>query len=134
MTRWLIGYVCGAAVFVALDFVWLSSTGQGLYRPALKELFATELRYMPAIAFYLVYPAGIVALAIMPAVQANSTLTAAALGAVLGLVAYATYNLTNMTTLKVWPLHLAVLDMAWGTFVTAVAAALGCWAMLRAAS
>jgi uncharacterized membrane protein len=132
MTRWLIGYGAAAVVFLALDFAWLTTVGQTVYRPALKELFATDVRLVPAVAFYAIYVAGVMVLAVVPGVRANAVLTAVALGAALGFVAYATYDLTNMATLKVWPLRVALLDMAWGTFLSALAAGVGCWAALRA--
>jgi len=134
MVQWLIGCGVASVVFVGLDFLWLSTVGQSVYRPALKDLFADRVHLAPAVAFYLVYVIGVMLLAVQPGVRAQSALTAATMAAVLGFVAYATYDLTNMATLKVWPLKIAVLDIAWGTLLTALAAGLACYAMLRLGS
>jgi uncharacterized membrane protein len=131
MTRWLIAYGVTAAVFLVLDLIWLSSVGPAVYRPALKELFADRVHLAPAMVFYLIYIAGVMVLAVHPGMRAQSVLTAAMLGATLGLVAYAAYDLTNMATLKAWPLRIAVMDIAWGTLLSAVAAGLGCFAALK---
>ena len=84
-----------------------------------------------AIAFYLIYVAGIVALAIVPALRESSGMRAVAMGATLGFVAYATYDLTNQATLRVWPLHLTLIDLAWGTLLTAAASWGGYWLASR---
>lgn len=131
MVQSLVAYVVTALVFAAIDFVWLRTIGQSVYRPALQEMFIEGVRWAPAIAFYVVYVLGVVVLAVMPGVRAESALVAAGYGVMLGLAAYGTYDLTNMATLKVWPAQIALLDMAWGTFLTAIAAAAGCSAALR---
>ena len=131
MVQSLIAYAVTGLVFVALDFVWLSTIGQTVYRPAVQDVVIEGVRWAPAIAFYLIYVLGVVVLAVLPGVQAQSVLAAAGSAAMLGFMAYATYDLTNMATLKTWPLHVALLDMAWGTCVTAVAAAAGGWAAMR---
>lgn len=134
MVQSLVAYAVTALVFCALDFVWLRSIGETVYRPALQDMFIEGVRWAPAIAFYVIYVLGVVVLAVLPGVQAQSTLAAAGYGAMLGLVAYATYDLTNMATLKTWPMHIALLDIAWGTFLTSVTAAAGCWATIRIAN
>jgi uncharacterized membrane protein len=123
--RWLLAYGATALVFAVLDFVWLTQMGEAVYRPALQELMAPEVNYPAAVLFYVVYIACVVFLAVRPAVQAGSLSVAFVNGAVLGLCAYATYDLTNMATLKVWPVHVAALDVGWGTVLTAVAASAG---------
>lgn len=123
--KWLLAYGATAIVFAALDFVWLTTMGEAVYRPALQEIMAPEVNYPPAVLFYVVYIVGVVFLAVRPAVQAGSLAVAFVNGAVLGLCAYATYDLTNMATLKVWPVHVAALDVGWGTVLTAVAASAG---------
>ncbi|MFM9864449.1 MAG: DUF2177 family protein [Micropepsaceae bacterium] len=130
--KWLLAYGATALVFAALDFVWLTQMGEAVYRPALQELMAPDVNYPAAVVFYVVYIACVVFLAVRPAVQARSLATAFVNGAVLGLCAYATYDLTNMATLKVWPMHVAALDVGWGTVLTAIAAAAGYLASSRA--
>ena len=131
MTQWIVGYCAAAAIFVALDIVWLSTVGPAVYRPALKELFADRVQLAPAVAFYLVYVGGMMILAIQPGLRAQSVATAAMLGATLGFVAYATYDLTNMATLKTWPLKIAAMDIVWGALLSAIAAGLGCFAAMK---
>jgi uncharacterized membrane protein len=123
--KWMLAYGATAIVFAALDFVWLTTMGEAVYRPALQELMAAEVNYPAAVLFYVVYIACVVFLAVRPAVQAGSFSLALLNGAVLGLCAYATYDLTNMATLKTWPIYVAALDVGWGTVLTAVAAAAG---------
>jgi uncharacterized membrane protein len=78
-----------------------------------------------AVLFYVLYLLGVVVLAVLPAVDGGGWMAAARTGAVLGLVAYATYDLTNQATLRDWPVQITVLDLIWGTFVTTVAATAG---------
>lgn len=119
---YIAAYVTSLVVFVAVDFVWLSALGAALYRSTLGDLLAPTVRLAPAIAFYLAYPAGIVILAVAPALAAESWPRAAGLGAVLGAVAYATYDLTNFATLRTWSLQITVLDIAYGAIASAAAA------------
>ena len=130
--RYLLAYLGSGVVMAILDAVWLTTVGPRLYRPAIGELLAPEANLRVAAVFYVVYVAGIVFLAVLPAVREGSVLRAVTSGAVLGLVAYATYDLTNQATLRVWPLHITLIDVAWGTFVTAAAALGGYWLAGRA--
>jgi len=125
MTNWLVGYGAAGAVFLALDAAWLSVVAPAVYRPALGELLAERVHFGAAALFYLVYVAGVLVLAVQPALQNASFATACALGATLGFVAYATYDLTNAATLKTWPVKIVVIDVAWGTVLTAATAAAG---------
>ncbi|MGV3493904.1 MAG: DUF2177 family protein [Ramlibacter sp.] len=118
----LAAYGVAALVFLGLDAIWLSTMAARLYRPAIGHLLAPDFALAPAALFYLLYVAGIVAFAVAPAVASGRALEALARGAALGLLAYATYDLTNQATLRAWPWHLTLADMAWGTFVTGAAA------------
>lgn len=121
----LVAYLSTALVFGVLDAIWLGVVSRNLYRPALGEILAAQVRWPPAIAFYLIYILGVVALVVMPALREASLARAAWSGALFGFVAYATYDLTNQATLRVWPLKITLIDMAWGAFATGVAATLG---------
>lgn len=121
----LFAYGATALVFLVLDAVWLSTMAARLYRPAIGHLMADGFALAPAAIFYVVYVLGIVVFAVAPALQTGRWTSALGLGALLGLVAYATYDLTNQATLRAWPWHLTLADLCWGTFVTAVAAAAG---------
>ena len=122
----LIAYASTAIVFLALDAIWLTTMADRLYRPALGRLMLDRFELLPAFAFYVVYVVGIVVFAVMPGLESRRWTTALGLGALLGLVAYATYDLTNQATLRGWPWRVTLTDLCWGTFVTAVAAAAGC--------
>jgi uncharacterized membrane protein len=122
----LIAYPATAIVFLALDAAWLTTMADRLYRPALGHLMLERFAALPAIAFYLVYVVGVLVFAVMPGLESRRWTTALGLGALLGLVAYATYDLTNQATLRDWPWRVTLADLAWGTVVTAVAAAAGC--------
>lgn len=122
---YIAAYVCGMLVFVGLDAVWLTVMGNRLYRPVLGDLLAAKPNAPAAIAFYLIYGLGLTILAIAPGLKEGSSGRAAMNGAVLGLVAYATYDLTNQATLRVWSTRLTLADIAWGTALTSLAAFAG---------
>ncbi len=119
--RAVIAYLSAAVAFGVLDFLWLSNAAPRLYRPAIGEIMADQVRWPPAIAFYFLYLVGVTALVVLPALREGGVARAAWTGALFGLVAYATYDLTNQATLRVWPTHLTLIDMAWGAFATATA-------------
>jgi uncharacterized membrane protein len=120
-----IAYVATGLVFLAIDAIWLTVAAQRLYRPLMGDMLVDGFRLAPAVLFYLVYIVGIVVFAILPALASDRWTTATSFGAFLGLFAYATYDLTNQTTLKNWPVMVTVADLCWGTFLTAVAATAG---------
>jgi len=122
----LIAYPATAVVFLALDAAWLTTMADRLYRPALGRLVLDRFEPLPAIAFYAVYLVGVVVFAVLPGLQSGRWTTALGLGALLGFVAYATYDLTNQATLRHWPWQVTIADLCWGTLVTGVAAAVGC--------
>ncbi len=118
-------YLTMLAVFVAIDIVWLGVVAKDYYRSSIGHLMGDGFNIPAAIAFYLIYIAGVMLFAVLPAAQSGEWTRAALFGAAFGFFAYATYDLTNLATLKNWPLGLALADMAWGSFVTALAAAAG---------
>ena len=127
MKTYFVAYLSTLIIFVVIDLVWLSSMADRLYRPMLGDLLAPSFQLAPAAAFYLLYAAGLTFLAVRPGLAAGSFATAVLHGAVLGFTAYATYDLTNQSTLKNWSTVLTVADLAWGTFLSAVAAGSGQW-------
>ncbi len=122
MAARIVAFLAALAFFVAIDLAWIALVMRHLFARHLGPLLLDRPRLGAATAFYLVYAAGIVLLAALPA---RSWAGALGLGGALGLVAYATYDLTNRATLKAWPLGVAVLDIAWGTALTALAALVG---------
>jgi uncharacterized membrane protein len=124
---YVVAYIATAIVFLGLDALWLSKVALGMYRQELGSLLLDKPNLPIAGAFYLLYVGGIVVLAIVPALAEGGWIKALLLGAVLGLVAYGTYDITNLSTLKGWSVKLAVIDIAWGTALTAVSATIGWW-------
>ena len=121
----IIAYIASAVTFFALDFVWLSLATSRFYRPQLGDLLSESPNLPVAGAFYLVYVVGVVVFAVLPSAASGSWLMALGLGALLGLVAYGTYDFTNLATIRDWPAMVSVIDLAWGTAVTAVASLAG---------
>lgn len=124
--QFFIAYPTAAAIFLGLDAVWLGTMADRLYRPALGQLMREPFAPGPAFAFYAIYILGMVAFAIAPALARRSWRLALGAGALLGLVAYATYDLTNQATLKGWPWHVTLADLCWGMFATGISAAAAC--------
>jgi uncharacterized membrane protein len=124
MLRYAIAYVATAAVFFGADYLWLSRA-MGFYRNSLGDLLAEKPNLVAAAALYLIYFVGIVVFAVMPAAKNDGWVSAVLLGGLLGLVAFATYDLTNLATLSRWPLMVTVVDLIWGTFVTALSSVAG---------
>lgn len=117
-----IAYLATAVVFFALDYLWLTRIAGSFYRDRLGELMADEVNLAVAGAFYTVYVVGIVIFAVAPALRSGQWQDAVLYGCLFGFFAYATYDFTNLATLRNWPLDVTVVDVAWGTFVTGVSA------------
>lgn len=129
--QWLLAYGGALLALLILDALWIGLYMAPAYKAALGELMLAQPRFGSAAAFYLLFGAGVAFLAVAPGLRAMSWQTAAVHGAVLGLIAYATYDLTNYAILKAWPLGLALVDIAWGMVLTALAAAGGWYAATR---
>jgi len=118
----LVAYVLVLVVFGASDAVWLTTMGPVLYRPTLGDILLTRLRIGPAIAFYLMYPVGLVIFAAAPAIKSGSVTSSLIYGALFGAFAYATNDLTNYATLKNWTLQITLGDIVYGAVVSGIAA------------
>jgi len=121
MRRFIAAYGLTLLGFLVLDSVWLTTMADRLYRPAIGHLMLERFAPLPAAAFYVLYITGIVVFVVLPA--GRSVRSAVARGALFGLIAYATYDLTNQATLRDWPWLVTLADLAWGAFATAAAAA-----------
>ena len=121
----LIAWFATGFVFLAIDSVWLTVMSRLLYRPLLGDMLMDGFRPAPALIFYAIYVAGMVFFAVLPALAENRWQNALLNGAVLGFIAYATYDLTNQATLRSWPVAVTLADLAWGTVLTGVAATAG---------
>jgi len=113
-------YLTTLALFVALDAVWLGFVAKRFYRAELGGLMTNNVNVGAAVAFYLIYALGVVIFAVAPT---GTWRDALAWGALFGFFAYATYDLTNLATVKDWPIRLTFVDLIWGTTITAVVAA-----------
>ena len=121
----VIAYLATAVVFFAMDFAWLSVAVNSIYKPRLGGLLMDQPNLPVAAGFYLLYVVGVLVFAVMPALAEGDWTRAAWGGALLGLVAYGTYDMSNLSTLNGWSAVVSVVDMAWGTVVTGVAATAG---------
>ena len=126
-------YVATPILFLGIDALWLGVVARGFYIEQLGPLMRDQPNMLAAGGFYLFYAAGIVFFAVAPALAAGSWKTAALSGVFLGLIAYGTYDMTNIATLKNWPLQMSVVDMIWGGVLTG-ASATGGYAITRALS
>ena len=134
MMTFLIAWIATAAAFLIIDAIWLGWVATSFYQRELGHLMLERPNLGIAALFYLLYAAAIVLLAAMPAFRSGSWTEALFLGAVLGLAAYGTYDITNLATLKDWPLTMSIVDMIWGTTVTAVAALTGYFVLTHVSS
>ncbi len=121
MIKYILVYLVAALVFCLLDFIWLTVLAKDFYRSQIGSMMLEQPKLVPAAIFYVLYLSGLLIFAIIPALRAQSWPLALFLSALLGLIAYSTYDLSNLATLKGWSTSLACIDIAWGTFVTGVA-------------
>ena len=129
MKAFLQPYLAALLVMGVLDALWLGLLARDFYREAIGPQMAEPVRWLPALAFYLAYPAALVGLALYPAGQPWGQQVARA--ALVGLVAYGVYDLTNLATLRHWPVSLALADTAWGTLASTAAGAAAAWVVHR---
>jgi uncharacterized membrane protein len=125
----LVMYLITLAVFFLIDMVWLGVVAKGFYRRHLGSMLSPNVNWAAAIVFYLLFIVGLLVFVIRPALVGEEPLKALFLGALLGLISYATYDLSNLATLKDWPLVVTIVDLVWGTVlggaVSFVSAVLG---------
>ena len=133
MSRWLMAWGAGLATMLLADGLWLGWLMKGFYKQAMGDLFTNDPNLAAAALFYLAYPAGLTLFVISRAWGwADASWASVALwGALLGLFAYGTYDLTNLATLRGWSLPLVLVDMAWGMVASAAACTVG-WLASRA--
>ena len=120
-------YLIAMVVFTLIDLIWLLGISTRLYKSKIGHLMADKVNLPAAALFYLLFIGALVFFVINPAADKHSVLYALGAGAFFGLVAYATYDLTNLATLKGWPVSLTIIDLAWGSFVSGVTCAITTW-------
>lgn len=122
--KFFLFYVLVLLVFLVIDLLWLGFIGKGFYQKQLGHLMG-EVNWSAALVFYLLYVGGIFLFAILPALEKDSLMYALGYGALFGFFCYATYDLTNLATLKSWPAAVVWVDIPWGVFLTSSVAASG---------
>ncbi len=124
-------YLLTVPVFFVIDLIWLGGLAKGLYQKNLAHLLSPTVNWPAAFVFYFIYIAGIILFAVKPGLDQQLLGRAALWGALFGFFTYATYDLTNLATLKDWPLKVVVIDIAWGTvlctLVASVSYLIGRW-------
>jgi uncharacterized membrane protein len=113
-------FLIALPVFFIIDMLWLVLVARKFYQDQLGFLMRPDINWYAAILFYLIFIAGLVAFVISPAIEKQSWLYALFFGALFGLVTYATYDLTNLATLKNWPLLVTIVDLIWGSVLSAL--------------
>lgn len=112
-------YVISFVVFFIIDLFWLGIIAKNLYQRQIGHLLKPNVNWIAAILFYLVFIVGLVVFVLLPSVAKGDLWQTVLLGALFGFISYATYDLTNLATLKDWPLQVTLIDLAWGTFLGA---------------
>jgi len=112
-------FLIALPVFFVIDMVWLAVVAKNFYQQQIGFLMKPNINWVAAIIFYLLFIAGLVVFVISPAVVKHSWVHAILFGALFGLIAYATYDLTNLATMKDWPLLVTIVDLIWGTVLAA---------------
>lgn len=120
MLKYLAAYGLTFVVFLVVDIIYLGFIAKDLYARHIGFLLAEKVNWVAAIIFYLLFVAAIFVFVIQPAINNNSWNQALVYGALFGFITYATYDLTNLATLRGWPVKIVIYDMAWGTFLAAV--------------
>lgn len=115
-------YLLTVPVFFAIDMLWLGVIARGFYAKQLANFLSPNINWTAAIIFYLLYIVGIIYFAVLPGIEKKSLATVILNAALFGGLAYATYDLTNLATLKNWPLQIVLVDVAWGIVLTSLVA------------
>lgn len=124
LTHWIILWIAAAVLFLAIDMVWLLWLGRSIYVTEIGEILRQPPNMAAAGAFYILYVTGLMVMVIWPAFQAQSVQQALLQGAILGLIAYGTYDLTNLAVMKGFTTKIAIIDMVWGMVLTGAVSAL----------
>ena len=129
MKSFAIAYVAAVIAFMIIDGIWLGVVAKGFYAEHLGDLLRKNFLPLPAMAFYLLYTAGLVFLAVRPGQADVKLLSVALYGALVGFLSYGTYDMTNLSTLRDWPWIVSVVDVVWGTLLSASVATISALAL-----
>lgn len=125
------GFVATVLAMLVLDGLWLGLVARGFYRRHLGFLMTDQVNWAAAGAFYVLYAIGLTVFVVLPGIDSGSVGAAVWRGALFGLVAYATYDLTNQATVRSWPTIVTAVDLGWGTLLSAAVGAIATFAVLR---
>jgi len=118
MLGWIAVWAIAAVIMIAIDMVWLMWVGRGFYMQEIGDILLEKPNLPAALAFYVLYSIGVVVIVIAPALEAQSAMRALLYGLIFGLVAYGTYDLTNLAVMKGFTTKIALIDMIWGGLIT----------------
>jgi len=116
----IFSYLLTFVVFLAVDMLWLGLVASSIYQTYLGDFLTDDVNWIAAFIFYFIFVAGVSIFAIYPAVRRGAVKNAILMGALFGFFTYGTYDLTNLATLKSWPIAIVFIDMLWGTFLSAM--------------
>lgn len=131
MKRFALAFLGALLALIVLDGLWLGVLMGPTYKAMLGSLMLDQPRWLPALLFYVLYPVGVAYFAVLPGLASGRAGRAVSSGALLGLIAYGTYDLSNWATLTAWPGALVAMDMAWGVVISALSAAAGLYLARR---
>ncbi len=124
-----IGYLLTTVVFFAIDIIWLGFIAKGMYNKMLGHLMAPNVNWTAAVIFYLIFIVGIFIFSIIPGIEKDSFQHALIYGVLFGFFTYATFDLTNLATLRDWPIKIVFIDIVWGMVLTGSVASSGYYIM-----
>ena len=133
MTKILFAYFVTLVVFIAIDMVWLMWLARPIYLSEIGNLIRKQPNLVAALVFYLVFAGGLVFFAVMPGLKSGSLMQGLALGAALGFIAYGTYDLTNLSVMNGFGFKIAMIDLVWGTCLSAITSVIACALVARLA-
>ncbi len=121
----ILAYLLSFLVFLIVDLLWLGIVARRIYTKYLGDFLSDQVNWIAAIIFYMIFVAGVLLFVVYPAIAKDSLSTALIMGALFGLVTYATYDLTNLATLKGWPIQIVIIDIIWGAILSTIVSASG---------
>lgn len=127
MLKNIIQYLVVLVIFFAVDLVWLGVVAKGLYAKYLGYLMAEKVNWAAALFFYMIFILGLLVFIVQPALAHENMTTLILSAALFGLVTYSTYDLTNLATLKDWPIVITLIDLVWGTSLSVLVSVLSVW-------
>lgn len=123
LTKWIFIYILSLALFLIIDMIWLGWLAKDMYKKYLGHLMTDNINWTAALVFYAIFIAALLLFVVQPAGEKNDIWYALLRGAAFGLVTYATYDLTNLATLRNWPQQIVIIDIAWGTLLCTLVSA-----------